>query len=498
MAADLAPTMVGLGMRQPPANLRAEQALLGGILANNKALDRVSEFLAADHFADPCNAAVYAAILRRAEAGKVADVISLRPEFDASGALNDVGGGAYLAQLLSAMVSTRNAEEYGRLVHDAWLRRQLITACTETVERALASDADGTAPAVLEAHEAALTSLADRNARAEAGPGRDVAREVVETMMKAIERRGRLAGLTTGYAGLDRMTGGLMPGQLVILGARPSMGKTALAGAIAARAARAGGQVYFWGGEMMRSAVMARVVAATAGQPLEAVTRGALLVGENLEPLDYPSPIVDALFEAAREVGNLPVVWDDQPALAVASLRQRLRRRKRRHGLDLAVIDYLGLLRGSPDARRQGRYAEMSEISRSLKAIAMELQIPILACAQLNRANETRENKRPQLSDLRDSGEIEQDADMVMFLHREHYYLINNKPIQGKLSDEKYYESLQQWQNACDREGGRGELIIAKQRQGRTGPVRLRWEASMTWYFDESERSDAGALPGEG
>ncbi|WP_158291879.1 replicative DNA helicase [Paracraurococcus ruber] len=488
---------VSIAMRAMPANLQAEQSLLGGLMVNNKALDGVAEFLAADHFADPVHAAIYAAIQRRVEAGQTADVITLRPEFEAAGTLSPAGGVAYLAELLVHNVSVRNVPAYARLVHDAWLRRQLARACDSAISQALGEGGEITAPEVLDGLEESLTALADKRQGREASAGGDVATQVIEEMFGAIARRGGLAGITTGYRGLDRMTGGLRGGQMVILGARPAMGKTALLAGIAARAAAAGARVYFWGGEMLASAVMARLVAAAADLPLEAVTRGAMPEGESLRPLRTEDEETYRLRQQALRVGALPIAWDDQPALPVAVLRQRLRRHKRRHGLDLVCVDYLGLLRGGADAQRQSRYAEMSEISRGLKAIAMELQVPVVAAAQLNRANEGRENKRPQLSDLRDSGDIEQDADMVWFLHREHYYLQNGRPRRAShKSEEQYFAALGEWQRQLEAEEGKGELIIAKQRQGRVGPVRLRWLAEQTFYLDESDAD--GALPAAG
>jgi replicative DNA helicase len=487
-----ATTAAELALRSMPANTAAEAALLGSLLANNKALDAVAEYLAPEHFAYAPNGLIYAAIRRRCDAGLVADVITLRAEFDASGTLAEAGGAAYLAELLSAMASPRLAAEYGRLVHDAWMRREVATACAAAMDRAMGIEGELPAGEVVDGLEDALTALADKRQGREAAAGPDVASAVINEMFGAIARRGGLAGVTTGYAALNRMTGGPQPGQLIILGARPAMGKTSLLAGIAGRAGLAGHRVYFWGGEMVSSAVMSRLVAATAQLPLEVVTRGAMPEGDTLRPLRDADEEVRDLREAALRVGTLPIAWDDQPALPVATLRQRLRRHQRRHGLDLVCIDYLGLLRGSPDSRRQGRYAEMSEISRGLKAIAMELRVPVIAAAQLNRANETRESKRPQLSDLRDSGDIEQDADMVWFLHREHYYLQNGRPRRAAFKgEEQYYAALQDWQTQLDAEAGKGELIIAKQRQGRTGPVRLSWVPNQTFYYDEADAGGA-------
>jgi replicative DNA helicase len=237
---------------------------------------------------------------------------------------------------------------------------------------------------------------------------------------------------------------------------------------------------------------MARMVAAHAELPREIITRGSRWHGDRLDPMTRHSEEVPGIALAAAAVGNLPIHWDDRPALSLAALRARVRRQMRRAGVDLLVVDYLGLLQAAPEIQRSGnRYAIAADISNGLKALAMDLGLPILAAIQLSRANEQRENKRPQLSDLRDAGNIEQDCDGVMFLHREHYYLRNAEPQKAKFtSEEKHAAAMLHWRTAMEAEETRAEVNIAKQRQGRTGPVRLRWAPNMTWFFDEGSARD--------
>lgn len=482
--------------RLPPQNLAAEQALLGALLANNlAAYDRVSDVLRPEHFADPVHATIFEVIARHSEAGRVADVVTLRTEFEHGGRLSEVGGPRYLSELLGAMVGIINAAAYARQIRDCWHRRQLIGMGTDMVNAAYDQAEGTTAGELQEEHEAGLLSLVESSGATAAKDGQQVGSDVVQTMFAAIARKGGVVGVASGYAGLDRMLGGLRRKQFVVLGGRPAMGKTALVAGFTARAAHAGAKVYFWGGEMESAAVMARLVAAEARVPLAAITRGAIAEGGTLRPLQDGDPEVRAAVEASQRIGRLPIHWDDQPSLTIAALRSRLRRHKRRHGLDLVVVDYLGLLRGSAEVQKFGATAEVGEISKGLKAIAMELAVPVLACCQLNRGLEGRDIKRPTLADLRQSGEIEQDADVVMFVHREHYYLEKARPVKKPGQDEeKFHAVLQDWRQQVDECEFTGEIIVAKQRQGETGTVPLRWAPRMTWYFDSNEPDGAGAL----
>jgi replicative DNA helicase len=489
--------LYGLALRQQPSNPQAEQALLGALWSSNQRVyEMVAETLRPEHFHDPLHGRLFEISVRRIEAGQVADVVTLRPELENDAMLAEAGGPAYLAQLLGAMVGVRNAGDYARVIRDSWHRRQLIALGQDVIGAAL-EPGEATAADIQEGHEAELLQLVESDVAGAARDGRDVAQDVMERMTAAIERRGGLVGISTGYADLDYLTGGLCGSQLIILGGRPAMGKTAIGAGIALRAAARGARTYFWGGEMDDSDVMMRMVAAEARLPLAAVRRGVVAEGGTLRPLELSGEEVRHAADAARRVGGLPIHWDDQPSLHVAALRSRLLRHKRRFGLDLVVLDYLGLLRGSAaTTKSDGRRGEMSEISRALKAMAKELHVPVLAMAQLNRGLEGRDIKRPILADLRDSGDIEQDADTVWFIHREHYFLEKARPVKKPGQDEeKHQAALAEWQQRLDAEEFAGELIIAKQRQGETGTVRLRWSPRRTWYFDKDEPDNAGAFP---
>lgn len=486
----------GLSERLPPANIEAEQALLGALMVNSKVYDRIAELVAPEHFADPVHAAIFAAIQRRCEAGGIADAVTLRAEFANSGVLDAAGGPAYLAKLLTAMVGIINAPDYARVIRETWLRRGIIEAASQAIDRAFGSvDPEMKAADVLEAVDGDLLRLATAGSTDTAREGHKVADALMGQVEAAVQRRGALAGVTWGFRGLDRMTGGLRPGQLVLLGARPSMGKTSLALKIAMSGAGAGHRVLFVSAEMKAEAVMARAVAAEARVPLSVLTSGGLVCPEDgrWRALEMGSPEINDVAMAGATVGRLPIVWDDG-VFTVPGIRARARRMQREPGgLGLIVVDYLGRLRASANAARQSNaaMASVSEISGGLKDLAMQLGVPVLLLSQLNRQVEAREDKTPQLSDLRDSGALEQDADLVMFLVRQHYYLTRNEP--RRRSNEKasdFEDRAAAWEADVARELGRGTIIVAKQRQGPIGPVRVRFNDATAEFTDE--RPDVG------
>ena len=318
----------------------------------------------------------------------------------------------------------------------------------------------------------------------------------------AWNRETPLAGLSTGYPALDRMTLGLQRSKLVLLAARPSMGKTALALGIAVRAAQAGARVLYWSGEMTAPQLAARAAAAYAG-----LSTASVFSGRNwevpVEPGQPPAKLDrhewDRLAAAERAAHTLPLVFDTRPGITPQALRARARRMKRQRdgGLDLIVIDYLQLMRPSVSTGREGLYETVTKISAELMALKAELGVPVLALVQLNRANEAREDKTPQLSDLRDSGALEQDADVVMMLHRPHYYLSRGgAPVRhGKETDEAYHTRVDLYQTQLDAERGRALVSLPKNRQGPTGSTRLRFHDSTTWFRDESEPREHDGTP---
>lgn len=484
--------LFGQAMRVPPANLEAEQALLGALMANNKAYDRVSEFLEPRHFADPLHGAIYAAIKRRIDAGGLADAVTIRADFEGNALLAEAGGPAYLGRLLTAMVGIINAGEYGKAIQDAWLRREIIAAGEVAINAAFGEDADLSARQVLELADNALLALSSSSGGDTARAGEAVAASLLAGMEAAIGRRGALPGVPWGFRGLNSMTGGMRPGQFILLGGRPSMGKTSLGLKITLSAAEAGHRVLFVSAEMKAEQVMERAVAGRAQVPLSAITRGGVEDADapnGWRPLKADSPEVGYAAMAAHEIGKLPIVWDDG-VFTVAGIRARARRMLRQPGgLGLIVIDYLSRLRASSSAARQGNaaMAAVNEISAGLKDMAMQLGVPVLLLSQLNRQVEAREDKTPMLSDLRDSGALEQDADLVLFLHRPHYYLVRTPPTRrGNERSEAFETRSREWREDCEREAGRARIIVAKQRQGPVGPVRIRFDDSTAQFSDEA------------
>jgi replicative DNA helicase len=482
----------GISLRLPTANLEAEQSVLGALLANNKAFDRVSEFLRAEHFADATHGAIYAAIQRRVDAGQIADAVTLRAQFESDGTLADVGGASYLGRLLTAMVGHINVGEYGRVIEDAWLRRQAIDLGEILINRAFGSEPEMGAREILEAADDGLMMLSATQGGDTARTGQAVASSLLASVTAAVERRGALPGVPWGFRGLNAMTGGLRAGQFVLLGGRPSMGKTSLGLKITQSAAEAGHRVLFISAEMKAEQVMARAVAAAAGVPMSVVTRGGLedaSAPNGWRALRPDSPELGQVADAAMRVGDLPVVWDDG-VFTVAGIRARARRMLRQPGgLGLIVIDYLSRLRASSASARQGNaaMAAVNEISAGLKDMAMQLGVPVLLLSQLNRQVEARDDKTPMLSDLRDSGALEQDADLVLFLHRPHYYLVRTPPTRkGNERAEAFETRSREWQADCEREVGRARIIVAKQRQGPVGPVRIRFDDSTAQFSDEA------------
>ncbi|MBE9603961.1 replicative DNA helicase [Acetobacteraceae bacterium H6797] len=482
--------LLGMSQRLPPANLQAEQALLGALLANNKAYERVSEFLAPAHFADPVHGRIYQAIQRRVEAGQLADVVTLRAEFEHSGVLNEVGGPAYLAQLLGAMVGIINAGEYGKVIFDAWMRRQLIDLGERVVNRAFGTDEGLDAKEQLESAEQSLFDLAkDGGAGESGGITFDKAlREAVLNAERAFTTPGGVSGLSTGLRDLDARTGGLHGSDLIILAGRPGMGKTSLATKVAFGAAQA----------LVREArekdpnAMPRGCCAIYSLEMSAdqlatrlLSEASRISGDRIRRGDISQRDFDRFVEVSRELATLPIVIDDTPAISISALRTRCRRLKRTRGLELVVVDYLQLMRPAAGTRPESRVLEISMITQGLKAIAKELHCPVIALSQLSRAVEQREDKRPQLSDLRESGSIEQDADMVMFVYRDDYYLKMQEPkITTYENPAKYEEAMSIWQDRMSKAHNKADLIIAKQRHGPTGTIPLFFEAEFTRFGD--------------
>jgi replicative DNA helicase len=478
---------------QPPANIEAEQALLGAILVNNTAHSRVAEFLMAEHFGNAVHGRIYAAIGRLVERGQIANPVTLKNLFDQDGALAEIGGAQYLARLAEAAVTIINAEHYGRTIHDLHLRRELITIGQDVVTEAFRHDLDDPATDQIERAEQKLFDLATTG-QAEGGfqEFKKPLTNAIQMAEAAFKRDGKTVGVATGFTDLDKKLGGLHPSDLVILAGRPSMGKTALATNIAFNAAKThkparhpdgriditrpaedGAVVAFFSLEMSAEQLATRILAEESGTSSDRIRRG-----------DVRREDFDKFVAVSQRLAALPLYIDDTPALSVAALRTRARRLKRQQGLGLIVVDYLQLLRPSSQNRiMENRVQEISDITRGLKAIAKELEVPVLALSQLSRAVEQREDKRPMLSDLRESGSIEQDSDVVMFIFREEYYLSRAQPTQRpEESIEKFNDRHERWKERGNAVGGLAEVIIAKQRHGPIGTVTLLFEAETTKF----------------
>ena len=480
--------------RTPPANLEAEQALLGAILVNNAAYHRVSEFLKPAHFAEGVHGRIFGAIAKLMERGQLANPVTLKNLFDQDGALQEIGGAQYLARLAASVVTIINTEDYGRTIYDLHLRRQLITIGEDVVNEAFRHDLDRQAPQQIETAEKRLFDLAETG-QAEGGfrPFAAALGEAIAQAEAAFKRSGRTTGVATGFTDLDKLLGGLHPSDLIVLAGRPSMGKTALATNIGFHAARNyrpaktpegrtvaedGAVVGFFSLEMSAEQLATRILAEESGVPSNNIRKG-----------EVGSEDFQRFVEASQRLAEVPFFVDDTPALSIAGLRTRARRLLRQQGLGLIIVDYLQLIRGD-ESGSENRVQEISEITRGLKALAKELNVPVLALSQLSRAVEQREDKRPMLSDLRESGSIEQDADVVMFVFREEYYLSRGEPMRRpEESDERFNVRYDDWKQRLEQVHATAEVLVSKQRHGPIGKVTLRFDGETTKFSSFADQA---------
>ncbi|MBT3070047.1 replicative DNA helicase [Rhodomicrobium sp. Az07] len=479
----LADSIESLPFRQAPHNIEAEQALLGAVLINNESFDRVSGFLEPNHFFEPLHGRLFEIMGKLIQAGKHASPITLKTFFDNEPPIGEITVPQYLGRLAAAATTIINAQAYGRTIYDLAVRRELILIGEDMVNVAYDSPIEQPPERQIEEAEQRLYDLADKG---KYGSGfmsfGDATIEAVEMAARAYERDGGLSGLSSGLTDLDRMMGGLQNSDLLVLAGRPSMGKTALATNIAFNVAKAyrtrqkedgtkealdGAVVGFFSLEMSSEQLATRILAEQAQIPSEKIRRG------NISDVEF-----QRLQQAAMELQTLPLFIDHTGGISIAQLAARARRLKRQKGLGLIIVDYLQLLTGSAKRSQEGRVQEVSEITVGLKALAKELAVPIIALSQLSRQVENRDDKRPQLSDLRESGSIEQDADVVMFVFREEYYVSRKEPSMTKV------EEHQKWQDEMDQVQGLAEVIIGKQRHGPTGTVRLQFQSEITRFGD--------------
>ena len=461
-----------------PHNIEAEQQLLGAILTNNDIFDRIASLVRAEHFYEPVHRRIFEVAAARIQKNALASPVTIKAFLEDDAGLKELGGAAYLARLAGGAIAAYAARDYAQMIYDLAVRRELITLGQDIAAKAGKLDVASEPKDQIVEAEQRLYQLGEQGV-AERGfqSFLKAVTDAVNVANAAYRRDGGLAGISTGLVDLDKKLGGLHPSDLLILAGRPSMGKTSLATNIAFNVAKAykrgltadgtegeveGGVVGFFSLEMSAEQLAARVLSEAAEVPSEQIRRGDMTEAE-----------FRRFVEAAKALEACPLYIDDTPALPISQVAARARRLKRTHGLDVLMVDYLQLLRGSS---KENRVQEVSEITQGLKAIAKELNIPVIALSQLSRQVESRDDKRPQLSDLRESGSIEQDADVVMFVYREEYYKEREKPGEDNL------EAMAKWQEVMERCHGKAEVIIGKQRHGPIGTVELSFEGRFTRF----------------
>ena len=462
-----------------PHSIEAEQQLLGAILTNNDLFDRVASIVRADHFYDPVHARIFETASARIAKNNLASPVTLKAFMEDDSGLAELGGPAYLVRLAGAAISSFAVRDYAEMIYDLAIRRELITVGNDIAAKAARVDVDSEPKEQIVDAEQKLYALAEQGQTEQGFQSFLTAvTDAVKVANAAYQREGGLAGVSTGLIDMDKKLGGLHRSDLLILAGRPSMGKTSLATNVAFNIARAykkgitasgeegaidGGVVGFFSLEMSAEQLATRILSEVAEIPSNQIRRG-----------DFTESEFRRIVDAAKELESAPLFIDDTPALPISQLAARARRLKRTHGLDALFIDYLQLVRGT--GRSENRVNEISEITMGLKAIAKELDIPVIALSQLSRQVENREDKRPQLSDLRESGSIEQDADVVMFVFREEYYKEREKPGDHEL------DKMGIWQEEMERLHGKAELVIGKQRHGPIGTVELSFEGQFTRF----------------
>src|SRR5690242_4279308 len=474
-----------------PQNVEAEAALLGALMIDNRLVEDIQLKLKPLHFFEPLHGRIYEAILKLTDTNRIANPVTLKPLFEADEGMKEVGGPAYLAQLTGSGAAVIGARDFAEQIYDLALLRALVGVGRELVEGALDTSEDVAPLAQIERAETELYKVAEEGgAEGKAKTFGEATQEALQMAERALNSGGHLSGLTTGLESLNSKIGGLHNSDLIIVAGRPGMGKSALGANIAFAAAQrfirdaedsiepeksAGAPVALFSLEMSADQLATRILAEQSGISSENLRMGRITQQEFRQ-----------LARAAAELQSLPLYIDDTPGLTIAALRTRARRLKRQKGIGVVVVDYLQLLQGTgKGSSSDNRVQEISEISRGLKQLAKELNCPVIGLSQLSRAVEQREDKRPQLSDLRESGSIEQDADIVLFIYREDYYLAAKAPAED-------HPDFAAWQEEMGRAYGKAEVIVAKQRHGATGKVRLRFDSRITKF---SDAADEGYLP---
>ena len=462
--------------KKQPSNLEAEQALLGSILVNNDIIDEVSNTIEPTSFYDPAHTKIYEVIVTLNKKGMIANPITLKNFFEKDNMLNEVGGTEYLVKLTRFSGSTKQAVDYAKIIHEMYLRRELVLISDNLSSETLDAK-EKTAEKILEDTEKSLFKLAERGSFSKSFlKFSEALDQTIATATQAMRSDGGIVGVPTGLTALDEKLGGLHKSDLVILAGRPGMGKTALATNIAFHAAQnimsrqEKSSIAFFSLEMSSEQLSTRILSEQARIKSDDIRLGKITEEE-----------INRYIETSRNIHSLPLFIDETPAITIATLSNRARRIKRLSGVSLIVVDYIQLMRGASSSNRNdNRVQEVSEITQGLKALAKELKVPVLALSQLSRAVEQRDEKKPQLSDLRESGSIEQDADVVMFVYREAYYLENKQPKLGSIEHAE-------WQSKMNDVNGLADIILGKQRHGPTGVVKVEFEGIYTKFKDLSK-----------
>ncbi|MDC1151792.1 replicative DNA helicase [Pelagibacteraceae bacterium] len=462
-----------------PSNLEAEQALIGSIMVNNDILDEISTIINSTTFYDPAHVKIYEVIESLNNKGMIANPITLKNYFEKDNMLNEVGGTEYLVKLTRFSGSAKQAVDYAKIIHEMYLRRELVQISDQLSSDTLnASSQEQDAENIIESTEKSLFDLAERGSFTQSFLKFNQALDqTIQMATLAMQSDQGIVGVPTGLTDLDEKLGGLHKSDLIILAGRPGMGKTALATNIAYHAAQnlvsrqEKSSVAFFSLEMSSEQLSTRILSEQTRIKSDDIRRGKVTEDE-----------INRYIETSRNIYDLPLYIDETPAIAISTLCNRARRIKRLFGLSLIVVDYIQLMRApnSFNNRNDNRVQEVSEITQGLKALAKELKVPVLALSQLSRAVESRDDKKPQLSDLRESGSIEQDADVVMFVYREAYYLENKQPKLGSIEHAE-------WQSKMNDVNGLADIILGKQRHGPTGIIKVEFEGIYTRFKDLSK-----------
>ncbi len=463
-------------IREVPINTGAEQALLGAILSNNLAYEKVEEFLEPEYFSSKINKIIFKTIKKLINNDQIADLNTVKVQLDGNQEFGENGGLSYLLKLCENTVSIINSKQYGELIYDLYLRRRLIDLGTNLINNSYNTEEESDSRSLIEKTEQHLFNLIQNN-EFDSGPKdfEEIMQRTIDYAEKAFKKSEDVIGLKTGLSDFDKKIGGLHKSDLIIIAGRPSMGKTAFATNIASNISKEFDnkkkKVLFFSLEMSSEQLATRLLGELAEISSENIRTG------NLSKKDFSK-----ILSSSDDLKKLNLFIDDTPALSISAIRTRARRLKRKLGLDLIILDYLQLVNGESKKTNDNRVQEISDITRGLKAIAKELDIPVIALSQLSRKVEDREEKRPQLADLRESGAIEQDADLVVFLYREEYYLARTEPPEGT-------EKHEMWTNKMEKVHNIAEAIIAKHRHGPISKVKLHFNPSWTKFSDLAENN---------